>query len=168
MTTAVTAAPVPAATNFLDPTVLARIGNLELLARTVVEGFVGGLHRSPRLGASTDFAEHRQYMPGDDIRRIDWRLFARTDRLFVKEYEADTNTNLLLLLDVSPSMRYRGDGVSKLEYASYLAASLAYFSNAQRDRVGLATFDRVASIRRQSRALLSSQSTSHRPRWESC
>ena len=129
-------------TTFLDPTVLARIGNLELVARTVVEGFIGGLHRSPRLGASTDFAEHRPYSPGDDIRRIDWKLFARTDRFYVKEFEADTNTNLLLLLDVSPSMRYRGDGVSKLEYGCLLAASLAYFSSGQRDRVGLATFDR--------------------------
>ena len=129
-------------TTFLDPTVLARIGNLELLARTVVEGFVGGLHRSPRLGSSTDFAEHRPYSAGDDIRRIDWKLFARTDRFYVKEFEADTNTNLLILLDVSPSMRYRGDGVSKLEYGCFLAASLAYFSSGQRDRVGLATFDR--------------------------
>jgi uncharacterized protein (DUF58 family) len=130
------------ATSFLDPTVLARIGNLELLARTVVEGFISGLHRSPHLGSSTDFAEHRPYMPGDDIRRIDWKLYARTDRFYVKEYEADTNTNLLILLDVSPSMRYRGDGVSKLEYGSFLAASLAYFSSSHRDRVGLATFDR--------------------------
>jgi uncharacterized protein (DUF58 family) len=130
------------ANSFLDPTVLARIGNLELLARTVVEGFINGLHRSPHLGSSTDFAEHRPYMVGDDIRRIDWKLYARTDRHYVKEFEADTNTNLLLLLDVSPSMRYRGDGVSKLEYGCFLAASLAYFSSAQRDRVGLATFDR--------------------------
>jgi len=129
------------ATSFLDPAVLARIGNLELLARTVVEGFINGLHRSPRLGSSTDFAEHRPYMAGDDIRRIDWKLYARTDRFYVKEFEADTNTNLLLLLDVSPSMRYRGDGVSKLEYGCFLAASLAYFSSGQRDRVGLATFD---------------------------
>ncbi len=129
------------ATSFLDPTVLARIGNLELLAKTVVEGFINGLHRSPHLGSSTDFAEHRQYMAGDDIRRIDWRLFARTDRFYVKEYEADTNTNFLVLLDVSPSMHYKGEGVSKLEYGCFLAASLAYFSSHQRDRVGLATFD---------------------------
>ena len=126
---------------------LARIGNLELLARTVVEGFINGLHRSPHLGSSTDFAEHRAYMPGDDIRRIDWRLFARTDRHFVKEFEAETNTNFMVLLDVSPSMRYRGDpaseppAISKLEYGCYLAAALAYFSSHQRDRVGLATFD---------------------------
>lgn len=130
----------------LDPTVLARIGNLELLARTVVEGFVNGLHRSPHLGSSTDFAEHRSYMPGDDIRGIDWRLYARTDRYYVKQFEADTNANFMVLLDVSPSMRYRGategrGSVSKLDYACYLAASLVYFSSLQRDRVGLATFD---------------------------
>ena len=89
-------------TSFLDPAVLARIGNLELLARTVVEGFIQGLHRSPHLGASTDFAEHRAYMPGDDIRRIDWRLWARSDRFYVKEFEADTNTNFRVIVDVSP------------------------------------------------------------------
>ena len=131
---------------FIDPSVLARIGNLELVARTVVEGFINGLHRAPHLGASMDFAEHRAYMPGDDIRRIDWKLFARSDRFYVKEFEADTNANFVVLLDVSKSMRYGGPGatgaaVSKLEYASYLTASLAYFSGLQRDRVGLITFD---------------------------
>lgn len=140
-----TATPLTPTTSFLDPSVLARIGNLELLAKTVVEGFINGLHRSPHLGASTDFAEHRAYMPGDDIRRIDWRLWARTDRYYVKEFEAETNTNFVLILDVSPSMRYGAspeDGrVSKLSYACYLAACLAYFSNTQRDRVGLATID---------------------------
>ena len=130
----------------LDPTVLARIGDLELLARTVVEGFVNGLHRSPHLGSSTDFAEHRAYMPGDDIRGIDWRLYARSDRYYVKQFEADTNANFVVLLDVSPSMRYRGategpGSVSKLDYGCYLAAALSYFSGTQRDRVGLATFD---------------------------
>ena len=131
---------------FIDPSVLARIGNLELVARTVVEGFINGLHRAPHLGASMDFAEHRAYMPGDDIRRIDWKLFARSDRFYVKEFEADTNANFVVMLDVSKSMRYGGPGatgaaVSKLEYASYLTASLAYFSGLQRDRVGLITFD---------------------------
>src|SRR5436305_15195311 len=92
--------------SFLDPVVLSRIGNLELLAKVVVEGFIKRLHRSPHLGASTDFAEHRAYMPGDDIRRIDWRLYARSDRYYVKEFEADTNTNFRVVLDVSPSMRY--------------------------------------------------------------
>src|SRR5690349_16151390 len=93
---------------FLDPSVLARIGNLELIAKVVVEGFINGLHRSPHLGASTDFAEHRQYMPGDDLRRIDWRLWGRTDRYYVKEFEAETNTNFLAIIDVSPSMWYAG------------------------------------------------------------
>ena len=104
-----TAAAQPTTTSFLDPSVLARIGNLELLAKTVVEGFINGLHRSPLLGASTDFAEHRAYMPGDDIRRIDWRVFARSDRFYVKEYEAETNTNLTVVLDVSASMRFGAD-----------------------------------------------------------
>jgi uncharacterized protein (DUF58 family) len=130
---------------FLDPAVLSHISNLELLARTVVEGFINGLHRAPHLGSSTDFAEHRAYMPGDDTRRIDWRLYARSDRYFIKEYEADTNMNFTVILDVSPSMRYGAsaeDGrVSKLTYGCYLAACLAYFSNLQRDRVGLATID---------------------------
>lgn len=131
--------------SFLDPSVLARIGNLELLAKIVVEGFINGLHRSPHLGASTDFAEHRAYMPGDDIRRIDWKLFARSDRHYIKEYEADTNTNFNVILDVSPSMRYGANAengrVSKLTYGCYLAASLVYFSAMQRDRVALATID---------------------------
>lgn len=129
------------ATTFLDPATLSRIGNLELLARTVVEGFINGLHRSPHLGTSLDFAEHRAYMPGDDTRRIDWRLWARTDRYYVKEFEADTNTNLSILLDVSSSMSYTSGPVSKLDYARYLAASLAWFAHGQRDRVGLTTFD---------------------------
>jgi uncharacterized protein (DUF58 family) len=132
-------------TSFLDPSVLARIGNLELLAKVVVEGFINGLHKSPHLGASTDFAEHRAYMPGDDIRRIDWKLWARSDRYYLKEFEADTNTNFVAIVDVSPSMRFGAnaeDGrVSKLTYACYLAACLTYFSSLQRDRVGLATID---------------------------
>ena len=130
-----------ATTSFLDPKVLARISNLELLARTVVDGFINGLHRSPYLGLSLDFAEHRAYMPGDDIRRVDWRLYARTDRYFVKEFEADTNSNFMLLLDGSKSMSYVGTGIPKFDYARYLAACLAYFVREQRDRVGLATFD---------------------------
>lgn len=127
---------------FLDPKVLARIDDLELLARTVVDGFINGLHRSPYLGRSMDFAEHRAYMPGDDIRRIDWRVYGRTDRFFVKEFEADTNTNFAVLLDISRSMAYGSAGVTKLDYARYLAACLTYFSRQQRDRVGLVTFDR--------------------------
>jgi uncharacterized protein (DUF58 family) len=114
---------------FLDPAVLARISNLELLARTVVDGFLTGLHRSPYLGFSMDFAEHRQYMPGDDIRRIDWKLFARSDRHYIKLFEADTNTNFAVLLDVSKSMSYGSHEVSKLDYARYLAACLTFFSH---------------------------------------
>ncbi len=133
-----------AGTGFIDPRVLAKIDNLELLARTVVEGFINGLHRSPNLGASMDFAEHRSYMPGDDLRRIDWRLYGRSDRYFVKEFEADTNTNLLILLDVSASMDFGSGAVTKLQYAKYLASCLGYFSSRQRDRLGLVTFvDRI-------------------------
>jgi uncharacterized protein (DUF58 family) len=132
--------PIPG-TGFIDPRALARIENLELLARSVVDGFINGLHRAPYLGMSLDFAEHRAYYPGDDIRRIDWRLYARTDRYYVKEFEADTNSNFVVLLDISRSMSYGGVGIPKLDYARYLAASLTYFSREQRDRVGLLTFD---------------------------
>ena len=125
--------------SFLDPKVLARIDNLELLARTVVDGFINGLHRSPYLGLSIDFAEHRPYMPGDDIRRIDWRVFGRTDRFYVKEFEADTNANFIVILDVSSSMDYASQGITKLDYGRYLAACMSYFSRQQRDRVGLVT-----------------------------
>jgi uncharacterized protein (DUF58 family) len=126
---------------FVDPKILARIGNLELMARNVVEGFINGLHRAPFFGASIDFAEHRGYVAGDDIRRVDWRLYARTDRYYVKQYEADTNTNLSILFDVSKSMSFTSGGVTKLEYASFVAACLAYLAQRQRDRVGIITFD---------------------------
>jgi uncharacterized protein (DUF58 family) len=126
---------------FVDPNVLARIGKLDLLARTVVDGFINGLHRAPYFGASVDFAEHRGYVAGDDIRRVDWRLYARTDKYFVKQYEADTNTNFSVLVDVSKSMGFASGTVSKLEYSCYLAACLAYLAHRQRDRVGLVTFD---------------------------
>ena len=126
---------------YVDPKVLARVKDLELLARSVVDGFINGLHRAPYFGASIDFAEHRGYVPGDDIRRVDWKLYARTDRYFVKQYDADTNANFSVLLDVSRSMAFASQGVSKLEYASFLAACLAYLSMRQRDRVGIITFD---------------------------
>jgi uncharacterized protein (DUF58 family) len=132
--------PIPGA-RFIDPKVLARIGSLELLSRTVVDGFINGLHRSPYFGASVDFAEHRGYVPGDDIRRVDWRLYARTDRYYVKQYEADSNANFAVLLDVSRSMRFASHGISKFDYARYIAACLTYFAHRQRDRVGLVTFD---------------------------
>src|SRR5215831_3826388 len=137
---AVSAAPGPA--RFLDPEVLARIGSLELLARAVVEGFMSGLHRSPFTGFSTEFTEYRQYNPGDDLRYLDWRLLARTDRYFIKKYRADTNTQCHLLIDTSASMRYAQAGrVSKLTYAKFLASSLAYLLNRQQDAVGLVAFD---------------------------
>ncbi len=126
---------------FVDPTVLARLGSLELLARTVVDGFINGLHKAPYLGVSVDFAEHRGYMPGDDIRFIDWRVFARTDRFYVKRFEADTNTNFSVLFDISRSMSFGSKGLTKLDYGRYLAACLTYFCTKQRDRVGLVTFD---------------------------
>jgi uncharacterized protein (DUF58 family) len=126
---------------FVDPVVLARIGNLELVARSVVDGFINGLHRAPYFGASVDFAEHRGYVAGDDIRRIDWRLYARTDRYSVKEYEADSNSNFSVLLDVSKSMGYGSGEMTKLDYAKILAACLTYLVHRQRDRVGLVAFD---------------------------
>jgi uncharacterized protein (DUF58 family) len=133
--------PPLAGARFVDPKILARIGSLDLLARTVVDGFINGLHRAPYFGASIDFAEHRGYVPGDDIRRVDWRLYARTDRYYVKQYEADTNTNFCVLLDVSRSMGFASRGISKLEYACFLSACLAYLAHRQRDRVGIVTFD---------------------------
>lgn len=131
----------PSGARWIDSRALARISTLELLARTVVDGFISGLHRAPRLGVSLDFAEHRPYMPGDDLRRLDWRLFARTDRHYLKQFEAETNAGVMVLLDTSRSMAYGSTGVTKLDYARYLAATLLHFSSRQRDRVGLATFD---------------------------
>ena len=140
MSTAV--APGGPVTRFIDPTVLARIENLELLARTVVEGFVTGLHRSPFMGFSVDFAEFRQYQPGDEIRRIDWNVFSRSDKLMVRLYEGETNTHVNFLLDISGSMAYGSGAVTKMDYAKYLTASLLYFAYHQRDGVGLVNFDR--------------------------
>jgi uncharacterized protein (DUF58 family) len=129
------------APRFLSPEVLARISSLELLARTVVEGFISGLHRSPYTGFSTEFAEHRQYMPGDDLRYLDWRLLGRTDRYYIKKYRADTNVQCHILIDASASMRYTTTGVTKLQYAQFLGSSLAYLANKQQDAVGLIAFD---------------------------
>ena len=126
---------------FLSPDVLARISSLELLARTVVEGFISGLHRSPFTGFSTEFAEYRQYMPGDDLRYLDWKLLGRTDRYYIKKYRADTNSQCHILIDASASMRYTTTGISKLQYAQFLGSSLAYLANKQQDAVGLIAFD---------------------------
>jgi uncharacterized protein (DUF58 family) len=126
---------------FIDPNILSKIAGMELRARTVVEGFISGLHRSPYRGFSVEFAEYREYTPGDDTRFIDWKVFARSDRYYLKQFEEETNLNCHLLLDVSNSMSYRSNGVSKLDYASYVAASLGYLVFQQRDGVGLVTFD---------------------------
>src|ERR1041385_6794004 len=122
---------------FLDPAVVARLGTLELKARTIVEGLLSGLHRSPFKGFSVEFAEYRQYMPGDDLSTIDWKVFARSDRYYVKKFEEETNLDAQLMLDVSGSMGYGSTAMTKFEYAACLAASLAYLMNRQRDAAGL-------------------------------
>ena len=131
----------PRTRQFLDPAVVARLGTLELRARTIVEGFLTGLHRSPFKGFSVEFAEYRQYMPGDDPAMIDWKVYARSDRHYVKRFEEETNLDCHILLDVSGSMGYGSRGITKFEYAQCLAASLAYLMNKQRDGVGLTAFD---------------------------
>ena len=139
---AIPAAPARRDLRFLDPAVLARLGTMELKARTVVEGFLSGLHRSPYKGFSVEFAEYRQYMPGDDLSTLDWKVYARSDRHYVKKFEEETNLDCHLLLDVSASMAYRGGApMSKIEYGSVLAASLAFLMNRQRDATGLMAFD---------------------------
>jgi uncharacterized protein (DUF58 family) len=127
---------------FLNPRVVTRLANMELRARLVVEGFITGLHRSPYHGFSVEFAEHRQYMPGDAIRFVDWKIYGRTDRYYIKQYEEETNLRSTIVLDTSLSMGYAsGEGVSKLEYGASLAAALAYLMIKQQDAVGLACFD---------------------------
>jgi uncharacterized protein (DUF58 family) len=127
---------------YLDPVVISRLRKLDLKAKLVVEGFLTGLHRSPYHGFSVEFAEHRQYMPGDNIRDIDWKVFGKTDRYYVKQYEEETNLRAHLLVDVSRSMTFASEGlISKLEYAKYLAAAISYLLLHQQDSVGLALFD---------------------------
>src|SRR5215470_11577106 len=124
-----------------DPSSLAKYGRLTMVARAVVEGFLAGVHKSPYKGFSVEFAEHRQYYPGDEIRHIDWRVFGKTDRYYIKEHEEETNLQAHLLIDASGSMAYRGKTISKFQYAQYLAASLAYLMLHQRDGVGLVVHD---------------------------
>lgn len=144
--------------SYLLPHVVAKLANMELRARLVVEGFIAGLHRSPYHGFSVEFAEHRPYMPGDEIRHVDWKVVARTDRYTIKQYEEETNLKSYLVLDTSRSMAYASAGrITKLEYASYLAASLAYMMVKQSDAVGLALFDETVTTflpPRASRAYL--------------
>jgi len=127
---------------FLDPEVVARLARMDVRARLVVEGFVAGLHKSPYRGFSVEFAEHRQYMPGDPLRHVDWKVYAKSDKFYVKEYEEETNLRAYLLLDASASMDYTSRGVTKFTYAAQLAASLAYLMLGQRDSVGLVLFDK--------------------------
>jgi uncharacterized protein (DUF58 family) len=126
---------------FLDAAVLARIGNLELVAKSVVEGFISGLHKSPYHGFSVEFAQYRQYMPGDDTKHIDWKVYGRTDRYYIKQFEEETNLNCYLLLDTSESMIYGSGDLTKLQYACFMIASMAYFMAKQRDAIGFAYFD---------------------------
>ena len=127
---------------YFQPEVLSKVSTMELRARLVVEGFITGLHHSPYHGFSVDFAEHRQYMPGDEIKRIDWKVLGKTDRYYVKQFEEETNLKSYLLVDASNSMAFRGEGkISKLEYASFLASSLAYLMVKQQDAVGLTIYD---------------------------
>ena len=129
------------AARYLDPAIIARLGTIDLKARTIVEGFLTGLHRSPYKGFSVEFAEYRQYLPGDDLATLDWKVFARSDRHFVKKYEEETNLTCHLLIDVSGSMGYASGAVTKLQYASYLTGALAYLMHRQRDSFGLIAFD---------------------------
>jgi len=128
---------------YLDPAVLAKLGGLELRARLIVEGFFTGMHRSPHLGLSVEFADHRAYTQGDDLRHIDWKVFGKTDKYYIKEYEQEANLSLVIALDVSESMAYRSrdDLMTKYDYAASLAAATAYMTLQQQDAVGLALFD---------------------------
>jgi uncharacterized protein (DUF58 family) len=127
---------------YLQPGVVAKLANMELRARLVVEGFITGLHKSPYHGFSVEFAEHRQYMPGDEIKHIDWKIYGKTDRYYIKQYEEETNLKAYIVLDASKSMAYASPGnITKLEYAAYLAASLSYMMIKQQDAVGVAVFD---------------------------
>ena len=127
---------------YLDPEIVSRLKGMEMRARMVVEGFIAGLHKSPYHGFSVEFAEHRQYMPGDNIRDIDWKVYAKSDRFYIKQYEEETNLKGYLLLDCSASMSFlSGDRVSKLDYAGMLSGALSYLMLRQRDAVGLVTFD---------------------------
>jgi len=127
--------------NFLDPKVLASLDSLELRARVAVEGFLSGLHKSPHRGFSVEFNDYRNYYPGDDMRHVDWKLYAKSDKFYIKQYEDETNVRCFILVDISASMDYSSGGITKLDYARTLAAALAYFINRQRDAVGLITFD---------------------------
>src|SRR5215475_7334612 len=126
---------------YLDPVALAKVRSLELQARLIVEGYLSGMHKSPYHGFSVEFSQHREYVPGDDLRHLDWKVYGRTGRYYLKQYEEETNLVCWLLLDISESMQYRSGPVSKYDYACMLAAALAYLILHQQDSVGLVTFD---------------------------
>lgn len=126
---------------YLDPATVSKLASIELKARLVVEGFIVGLHRSPYHGFSVEFAEHRQYMPGDDFKHIDWKVYGKSDRFYIKQFEEETNLKAYILLDASRSMGYKSNGITKLEYGSCLAASLAYLMLRQQDAPGLMVYD---------------------------
>jgi uncharacterized protein (DUF58 family) len=126
---------------YLEPLTLAKVRGLELQARLLVEGYLSGMHKSPYHGFSVEFAQHREYVPGDDIKHVDWKVYGRTDRFYLKQYEEETNLVCWLVLDVSDSMNYQSESVSKYDYACMTAAALAYLVLHQQDSVGLVTFD---------------------------
>lgn len=132
---------MPGSKRFLQPDAIKRIAKLELRARHVVEGFLSGMHRSPYFGQSVEFLQHREYVPGDDLRHVDWKVWARQDRLYVKQFEEETNLRCTLLVDISKSMQYGSSALNKYEYACTLAASLAYLILRQQDAVGCVAFD---------------------------
>ncbi|HEY2894378.1 MAG TPA: DUF58 domain-containing protein [Pirellulales bacterium] len=138
---------MPASKRFLRPEAIARIARLDLRARLVVEGFLSGIHRSPRFGQSVEFLQHRQYAPGDDLRHVDWKVWAKQDRYYVKQFEEDTNLRATLLVDVSGSMRYGSGQMDKYEYGATLAACLAYLLLRQQDAVGLVSFDESIRVK---------------------
>ena len=143
--------PVEVTNRFVDPAVLAEISSLDLVAKTVVDGFIAGLHRSSDFGFSQEFAEYRAYTPGDDLRHVDWNVYARTERAYLKRYRGETNTALMVLLDASASMGFGAGAVRKFEYAKFLASALVYLAHLQRDSAGLIVFhDDVANFMRPS------------------
>jgi len=143
--------PAEVTNRFLDPAVLAEISSLDLVARTVVEGFVAGLHRSPDFGFSQEFAEYRAYTPGDDLRHVDWNVFARTEKAYLKRYRGETNTEVMVLLDASGSMGFASGAVSKFHYSKFLASALVFLAHLQRDSTGFIVFhDDVADFVRPS------------------
>jgi uncharacterized protein (DUF58 family) len=132
---------------YLDPSALTRLRSMDLVARRAVEGFVAGLHKSPHRGFSVEFAEHREYTPGYDLKHIDWNVFARTHKLYIKQYEEETNLRAVILLDTSGSMAYGSGGLTKFQYAAFLSASLAYLMISQQDSVGLTAYSDQAQVR---------------------